>query len=102
MSDYLKRLNWKGTGIIFFVSLFGAISRKQDDSILHSLVIGLTFGIPFALIFLFIGVKPKRKQEKVNTSLYSNDCEKGLAWINCPLNLEQGNCKGCEFNKTKK
>jgi uncharacterized membrane protein YkvI len=57
MKNYLSKLNWYGFVILLLLSILAAMTRNQDESILHSLTIGLILGIPISLFFLFIGKK---------------------------------------------
>ena len=54
MKNYLSKLNWLGFVFLLLLSILAAMTRKQDESILHSLTIGLIIGIPISLFFLFI------------------------------------------------
>jgi len=54
MKNYLSKLNWSGFVFLLLLSILAAMTRKQDESILHSLTIGLILGIPISLFFLFI------------------------------------------------
>jgi hypothetical protein len=38
-----------------------AFSRDQDPSLLVSFYVWLILGVPFAILFLFVGMKPKTK-----------------------------------------
>lgn len=60
MLNYLKRLNWEGFFIMFLICGLGAMSRKQDKTIMDSIFIWLIVGLPISLLFLFIGIKPKK------------------------------------------
>ena len=59
MKNYLKRLNWYGALLVLTISGGAAFSRNQDPSLLVSFYVWLIFGVPFAILFLFIGIKPK-------------------------------------------
>ena len=61
MKNYIKRLNWYGALLVFAMSGAAAFSRDQDPSLLVSVYVWMILGIPFALLFLFIGIKPKNK-----------------------------------------
>jgi hypothetical protein len=38
-----------------------AFSRDQDPSLLVSFYVWLILGVPFAILFLFVGIEPKDK-----------------------------------------
>lgn len=59
MKNFLKRLNWTGFTIVLFCAGAGAASRKQDATLYESFLVFLVLGVPLALLFLFIGIKPK-------------------------------------------
>jgi FtsH-binding integral membrane protein len=59
MKNYIKRLNWYGALLVFLMSGGAAFSRDQDPSLLVSFYVWLILGVPFALVFLFVGMKPK-------------------------------------------
>jgi FtsH-binding integral membrane protein len=59
MKNYIKRLNWYGALLVFMMSGGAAFSRDQDPSLLVSFYVWLILGIPFAVLFLFVGMKPK-------------------------------------------
>jgi hypothetical protein len=59
MKNYIKRLNWYGALLVFVMSGGAAFSRDQDPSLLVSFYVWLILGIPFAILFLFVGMKPK-------------------------------------------
>lgn len=59
MKNYIKRLNWYGALLVLAMSGGAAFSRDQDPSLLVSLYVWLIFGVPFAILFLFVGMKPK-------------------------------------------
>jgi FtsH-binding integral membrane protein len=61
MKNYIKRLNWYGALLVFTMSGAAAFSRDQDPSILTSFYVWLIFGVPFGILFLFIGMEPKEK-----------------------------------------
>jgi FtsH-binding integral membrane protein len=61
MKNYIKRLNWYGALLVFVMSGGAAFSRNQDPSLLVSFYVWLILGIPFAILFLFVGMKPKTK-----------------------------------------
>ena len=61
MRNYLKRLNWYGAVLVFFVCGAAAFSRDQDPSLLVSFYVWMIFGIPSSLLFLFVGREPKDK-----------------------------------------
>ena len=55
---YLKKLNWFGFSIIMLLSMIGAATNKNVDNFMEWLFLVLIFGLPFGLIFLFVGKKP--------------------------------------------
>lgn len=57
---FIKRLNWSSFAFMLVVTAMGAVSRKQDPSLMHSFKIWLIVGLPIAAIFLFVGMKPKK------------------------------------------
>jgi FtsH-binding integral membrane protein len=59
MKNYIKRLNWYGALLVFLMSGGAAFSRDQDPSLLVSFYVWLILGVPFAILFLFVGMKPK-------------------------------------------
>ena len=59
MKNYIKRLNWYGALLVFAMSGAAAFSRNQDPSWLVSFYVWMILGTPFALLSLFIGMKPK-------------------------------------------
>jgi FtsH-binding integral membrane protein len=59
MKNYIKRLNWYGALLVFLMSGGAAFSRDQDPSLLVSFYVWLILGVPFAIVFLFVGMKPK-------------------------------------------
>jgi FtsH-binding integral membrane protein len=59
MKNYIKRLNWYGALLVFMMSGGAAFSRDQDPSLLVSFYVWLILGVPFAIVFLFVGMKPK-------------------------------------------
>ena len=59
MKNYIKRLNWYGALLVFVMSGGAAFSRDQDPSLLVSFYVWLILGVPFAILFLFVGMKPK-------------------------------------------
>lgn len=59
IKDYLNRLNWFGGILVFLLCGAAAFSREQDPSLLVSFYVWMIFGIPFSLLFLFLGIKPK-------------------------------------------
>jgi FtsH-binding integral membrane protein len=59
MKNYIKRLNWYGALLVFVMSGGAAFSREQDPSLLVSFYVWLILGVPFAILFLFVGMKPK-------------------------------------------
>lgn len=59
MKNYIKRLNWYGALLVFMMSGGAAFSRNQDPSLLVSFYVWLILGVPFAILFLFVGMKPK-------------------------------------------
>jgi FtsH-binding integral membrane protein len=59
MKNYIKRLNWYGALLVFMMSGGAAFSRDQDPSLLVSFYVWLILGVPFAILFLFVGMKPK-------------------------------------------
>jgi FtsH-binding integral membrane protein len=61
MKNYIKRLNWYGALLVFMMSGGAAFSRDQDPSVLISFYVWLIIGVPFAILFLFVGMKPKTK-----------------------------------------
>jgi FtsH-binding integral membrane protein len=61
MKNYIKRLNWYGALLVFMMSGGAAFSRDQDPSLLVSFYVWLILGVPFAILFLFVGMKPKTK-----------------------------------------
>jgi FtsH-binding integral membrane protein len=61
MKNYIKRLNWYGALLVFVMSGGAAFSRDQDPSLLVSFYVWLILGVPFAILFLFVGMKPKTK-----------------------------------------
>jgi FtsH-binding integral membrane protein len=61
MKNYIKRLNWYGALLVFMMSGGAAFSRDQDPSLLVSFYVWLILGVPFAVLFLFVGMKPKTK-----------------------------------------
>jgi FtsH-binding integral membrane protein len=61
MKNYIKRLNWSGALLVFAMSGGAAFSRGQDPSLLVSFYVWLILGVPFAVLFLFVGMKPKTK-----------------------------------------
>jgi len=61
MKNYIKRLNWYGALLVFMMSGGAAFSRDQDPSLLVSFYVWLILGVPFAVLFLFVGMKPKDK-----------------------------------------
>jgi FtsH-binding integral membrane protein len=61
MKNYIKRLNWYGALLVFAMSGGAAFSRDQDPSLLVSFYVWLILGVPFAILFLFVGMKPKTK-----------------------------------------
>jgi FtsH-binding integral membrane protein len=61
MKNYIKRLNWYGALLVFVMSGGAAFSRNQDPSLLVSFYVWLILGVPFAILFLFVGMKPKTK-----------------------------------------
>ena len=61
MKNYLKRLNWYGALLVLVMSGGAAFSRDQDPSLLTSFYVWLIFGVPFAFIFLFVGMESKKK-----------------------------------------
>lgn len=60
MKNYIKRLNWYGALLVLAMSGGAAFSRDQDPSLLDSFYVWLIFGVPFAIIFLFVGMEPKK------------------------------------------
>jgi FtsH-binding integral membrane protein len=61
MKNYIKRLNWYGALLVFVMSGGAAFSRDQDPSLLVSFYVWLILGVPFGILFLFVGMKPKIK-----------------------------------------
>jgi FtsH-binding integral membrane protein len=61
MKNYIKRLNWYGALLVFMMSGGSAFFRDQDPSLLVSFYVWLILGVPFAILFLFVGMKPKDK-----------------------------------------
>jgi FtsH-binding integral membrane protein len=61
MKNYIKRLNWYGALLVFMMSGGAAFSRDQDPSLLVSIYVWLILGVPFAILFLFVGIEPKDK-----------------------------------------
>jgi FtsH-binding integral membrane protein len=61
MKNYIKRLNWYGALLVFMMSGGAAFSRDQDPSLLVSFYVWLILGVPFAILFLFVGIEPKDK-----------------------------------------
>ncbi len=61
MKNYIKRLNWYGALLVFMISGGAAFSRDQDPSLLVSFYVWLILGVPFAILFLFVGIEPKDK-----------------------------------------
>jgi FtsH-binding integral membrane protein len=59
MKNYIKRLNWYGALLVFLMSGGAAFSRDQDPSLLVSFYVWLILGVPFAILFLFVGMEPK-------------------------------------------
>jgi hypothetical protein len=59
MKNYIKRLNWYGALLVFVMSGGAAFSRDQDPSLLVSFYVWLILGVPFAILFLFVGMEPK-------------------------------------------
>jgi FtsH-binding integral membrane protein len=59
MKNYIKRLNWYGALLVFLMSGGAAFSRDQDPSLLVSFYVWLILGVPFAIVFLFVGMKAK-------------------------------------------
>lgn len=54
MKKFLKSLNWSAAFFLFFFCGLGAMSRKNED-IQTSLMVWLVFGVPFSILFLFVG-----------------------------------------------
>lgn len=59
MKKYIKRLNWFGASIVFFTCCAGAASNTNVNSIIEWAFLVIIFGIPFSLMFLFLGIEPK-------------------------------------------
>ena len=54
---YIKRLNWYGGGIIFFLSMIAAFTNENVETLFDCFMLGIIFGVPFGLLFLFIGIR---------------------------------------------
>lgn len=62
MKNYIKRLNWSGFFVMFFLMGAAAFSREQDPTLYHSFLVWILIGTPISLIFLFIGIEPKNRK----------------------------------------
>lgn len=61
IKDYIKRLNWFGFVVVFFMCGAAAFSRKQDPTLFDSFLVWMILGLPMSVVFLFIGMEPKNK-----------------------------------------
>jgi cytochrome c oxidase subunit IV len=52
---YLKKLNWYGFVVVMLICMAGAPINKCIHSIIEWLFLVVIIGIPFLLLFLFIG-----------------------------------------------
>lgn len=59
MKNYLKRLNWSGSFVMFIICGLGAMSRTQDPTLMESIYVWVMVGIPVSILILFIGMEPK-------------------------------------------
>jgi len=54
---YIKKLNWSGSEFVLLLCMLGAAANKNMNSFIEWLVLVAIIGIPFSLLFLFLGKK---------------------------------------------